>query len=77
MRQQRSIAGARDPVTADENSDFFLLSGATAIGEAIPGGTIPRKEGGVGNAGQHCGKAGRSAYSQDCRNACGAESCLV
>ena len=44
MRQQRSIAVARDPVTADENSDFYLLSGATAIGEAIPGGTIPRKE---------------------------------
>ena len=44
MRQQRSIAGARDPVTADENSDFYLLSGAAAIGQAIIGGTIARKE---------------------------------
>jgi hypothetical protein len=77
MRQQWSIAVARVPVTADENSDFYLFYGAAAIGEAIPGGTIPRKEDWVGNAGQHCGKASRSAYSQECRNACGAESCAV
>jgi hypothetical protein len=34
----------REPVTADQNSDFYLLSGGAAIGEAVPGGTIARKE---------------------------------
>lgn len=34
----------RDPVTANQSSDGYLLSGAAAIGEAIPGGTIARKE---------------------------------